>query len=143
MRLLVLLCFFALFASLARANELSGRYHMEIQIGDRPFVDILRLDGPLPIPHNFRALSGSLTVADVFTSPLQGTSHCSLWVARCALHFEITAVENGQSFRVLYQAELANYFDVMVGAHPAVLTGKATLENGELLGNFTAAQQLP
>jgi hypothetical protein len=118
---------------------------MEIKIGEREFTDILILKGErnLPVFQQSGPVLGSLEVPGVFIADLTGRYSCSgPWGGICKLNFRILARENGQEFKVNYQAKLANYYDVYTGA-AAILNGSATLENGDLLGNFIATQQLP
>ncbi len=125
-------------------HDLSGRYLMKMTIGSRVFDDLLDLEGPYgPLPaHGTTQLYGALTVPNAFYSPITGQISCDLWVAMCRLNFEITAHENGQAFRVFYKAQLLgpNYINFLQGK-PALLTGSATLENGDALGSFEALQQ--
>lgn len=127
------------------AGGLAGTYKMAIKIGARDFTDILVIKGErdLPVRMHSIPITGTLEVPGVFVADLTGNSFCSgPWNSMCQLTFAIVARENGQEFIVNYEASLANYYGALSGA-PAILEGKATLENGELLGNFTATQQLP
>lgn len=127
------------------AGGLAGTYQMEIKIGERQFTDILVLKGErnLPIFQQAGPVYGSLEVPGVFVADLTGKYSCSgPWGGICKLNFTILARENGQEFIVNYEASLANYYGALSGA-PAILEGTAKLENGELLGNFTAIQQRP
>jgi len=130
----------------AKANlpgDLAGTYHMEIKISERDFTDILVLKGRLPVRSHNASLAGTLEVPGVFLADLAGKSYCSgPWGGVCQLSFAIVARENGQEFKVNYQATVANYYEAFSGA-PVILEGSATLENGDLLGNFTATQQRP
>ncbi len=130
----------------AKANlpgDLAGTYHMEIRIAERDFTDILVLRGSLPVRSHNSLITGTLEVPGIFLADLSGKSFCSgPWGGVCQLSFAIVARENGQEFRVNYQATVANYYEAYSGA-AAILEGRATLENGDLLGNFTATQQLP
>lgn len=130
----------------ARANppgDLAGTYHMEIKIGERDFTDILVLQGRIPVRPHSAPLTGTLEVPGVFRADLTGNSFCSgPWSGFCQLSFAIVARENGQEFTVNYHATVANYFAAYTGG-AVILEGSATIENGELLGNFTATQQRP
>lgn len=129
----------------AWAGGLAGTYQMAIRIGEHDFVDILVLKGDrgLPVRMHSIPITGTLEVPGVFVADLRGNSFCSgPWTSMCKLSFAILARENGQEFIVNYEASLANYYGALSGA-PAILEGSATLENGDLLGNFTATQQLP
>ncbi len=121
-----------LFASTALA-ALDGTYLMKLKIGEKIFDDILVLEGVNgPIDYYSRGpLKGSVTVSNAFSVPLAGNVSCSVWIGICNLDFEITAVENGNSFKVFYSGEytLAQSF-----------TGSAHLENGDLLGTFEATR---
>ena len=135
----------SLFLGLAMnaAVSLSGKYVMEIDINGKVFEDNLEMQG-VKIPMSlFGAgkIKGTLTVPDIFSSPLTGTYACSMWVNKCRVNFEILAVENGKEYKVYYDAalEARDFIEVMNG-HPAILTGKARLENGSLLGTFKAVQ---
>ena len=133
------------FSAKAAGGNLAGTYRMEIRIGERDFTDILVIKGDreLAVSGHSGPITGTLEVPGVFIAALEGGSFClGAWVAKCRLEFAIVARENGEDFKVHYRAQLANYFEAYGGA-AAILKGHATLENGALLGNFTATQQRP
>lgn len=122
------------------ADLLTGRYNMVIKIGDKVFHDELILSGTgSTYIFGYKGpLSGSLTVPGVFSSPLTGRASCSAWSLSCNISFEIVAVENGQSFKVLYAATIGKETDNIGDTVTPFLVGTATLENGKFLGNFFA-----
>lgn len=135
-------------ATLAKANEpvLDGKYRMELKIGDRVFVDQMDLQGqgkPLLLRAFDGTIAGTITVPGVFTSDLNGQGQCSESSSSCELNFVINAHEGGRDYKVLYHAELTreNYLRALSGKHQPVLTGTASLEDGQPLGPFVAIKQ--
>jgi hypothetical protein len=116
---------------------LEGTYNMQLSIGDKVFNDEMVLSSPTggPLDTNFGGpISGQITVPGAFTSPLEGTLICHPWNGICGFQFSIVANENGQSYRVYYKGNY-DFF-----SNPAI-TGTASLENNQLLGNFTAKRK--
>ena len=111
----------------APIEKLNGSYDVQTQIGDRLFHDQLQL---VVSPEG--GLSGTLTVTGVFSAEVSGAIQTENESA--VLYFSILAHENNQDFKVNYRAEVTT-------TEPVVLTGQARLENGDLLGNFTAYQK--
>lgn len=142
--LLLLIPSFAPAQSLAsKAADLAGIYEMALVIGEKTFHDTLIIEStqPMPIDTYSGELQGSITVPNVFSAPLQGNANCLLFrLSKCTLNFEILADENGHQFKVFYKAELKgyNYYDSLFNGGAPILIGEAALENGELLGRFTA-----
>lgn len=128
------------------APTLNGRYTMEIQIDEKKFADQLELAGIDSSIHlqNFNGkISGLVTVPGMFSASLTGSAICSSTNSACRLHFEIVASENGQQFKVRYEAELTgtNYQDALSKGKLPLLRGIAYLENGQVLGAFSARMQ--
>lgn len=118
-------------------NATDTVYDMHIRIGNTDFQDVLLLRGASSNIITYRGpLRGSITVPGVFTSELSGRAHCHPWNGVCALSFEIMARENGREFLVRYRASMSSSSD-------SEITGSAYLEDGSLLGNFTAIKRTP
>lgn len=136
MKKLALTALLAVLPFQARAGGLfSGTYDMKIQIGEREFHDVLVLESDSGHVHPIAyagKLTGTVTVPGVFSSPLTGSVRCHPWSAMCVLNFEIIARENGREFKVRYQGA--------AGYEERDFTGRAFLENGEVLGDFTATR---
>lgn len=129
MRKIMLLCFMLItHRAYAFPDGGAATYDVKLQIGNTLHHDILVLNSGSGLRG---PLSGTFTVPGVFTSDLSGSFHCHPWNGFCLLHFEIIARENGQEFKVRFQAS-APIFE------QGELTGEAHLENGQLLGTFTA-----
>lgn len=132
MRKIMLLCFMLL-APNAHAFPAAEAttYDVKLRIGDTLHHDVLVLKGG----PGFRGpLSGTFTVPGVFTSDLTGTFHCHPWNGYCQLQFEIIAREHGSEFKVLFRASTPMFEE-------QELTGEAHLEDGTLLGSFTATRR--
>ena len=130
----------------ASGPALDGKYLMELKIGDRIFIDHLDLQGMEGAIHlrTFNGgIAGAITVPGIFTAPLSGQANCSESSSSCELNFVINAYEGGKYYKVFYQAELTNenYLRALSGKFPPVLTGTASLEDGQLLGPFEAIKQ--
>jgi len=111
--------------------HLVGRYDMEIKIGEKVFHDILDIQSLSETDIQKGSFKGTLTVPGVFTADLEKTSYFIMfWAGIVRINFEIVAKENDKEFRVKYSAEKNNNGDVLIG--------NATLEDGSLLGTFTA-----
>lgn len=126
---------------------LDGTYDVDMKIGDRHIQDRMVLygvNGPIRINFFDGEIGGVIIVPEVFSAPIQGSGYCSLWASRCVFKFEITARENGKEFRVFYEATLTeNLFNLALGNSQSVtLAGVAKLENGEVLGTYTAMKRL-
>jgi hypothetical protein len=138
------------FVSAAHAQEdqfnLDGKYAVELKIGDRTYLDQMELKGqdrPIQMTFFRGPIIGTMTVPGAFSSPISGEGYCSAWMASCQLDFDIEAHEQGQMYKVHYRAEtqMDNYLNVSSQTTFPILTGTATLENGELLGTFVATKQ--
>ena len=135
-------------ATQAKATEpvLDGHYRMDLKIGDRVFVDQLDLRGegqPLSLRSFVGPIAGLVTVPGIFSSALTGQGQCSEKTSSCTFDFVIVAHEGGQDYKVLYHAELTpeNYLKALSGKNPPVLSGAASLEDGQVLGPFEAIKQ--
>lgn len=146
--LTITIALFAIAVTHVKASEqyLDGKYLMELKIGDRVFIDHMDLQGqgqPLLLRVFNGAITGTVTVPGIFTSDLKGQGHCSESSASCELNFVIIAHEHGRDYKVFYHAELTkeNYLRALSGKSPPVLTGTASLEDGQHLGPFKAIKQ--
>ena len=129
-------------------TQLNGSYEMEIEIGSRTFIDKLQLagvDGPIGLKEFSGKVTGEITVPGLFTAPLTGTAKCSSETTSCQIKFEITATEGGQQFLVRYEAEISgqDYQNAVSGNELPQLRGTAFLEDGRVLGNFSAKMKRP
>jgi hypothetical protein len=127
------------------AALLDGLYQMDLTVGDHLFKDFLLLKGankPLSLQAFDGPITGTVTVPGVFTSDLKGHAKCSEKTSTCHLHFVVVAHEGGRDFKVFYRAEVTrkNYLKAISNNQPAILTGTATLENGQPLGPFVATR---
>lgn len=134
----------------ARASEpakLDGAYIMKLKIGDKIFEDQLRIksekEGDVISVNSYNGgITGELTVPGMFTSAVIGKAICVKFESQCKLNFEITANENGQSYKVFYEASVAghDYHLIRHGRVKPHFSGQATLEDGRVLGPFVAEQ---
>lgn len=134
----------------ARASEpakFDGAYLMKLKIGDRIFEDQLTIkaeneEAVISVNSYNGSIAGELIVPGTFTSPVIGQAVCVKFESQCKLKFEITANENGQSYKVFYEASVAGH-DYHLIRHSCVkphFSGQATLEDGSVLGTFLAEQ---
>jgi hypothetical protein len=123
------------FKAFADFNFHAGHYEMQLKVGEKVFHDLVDIKVEADSDFRKSKLSGVLTVPGVFTSPLTGSSQYIPWNFAHYFSFEITAVENGQSYKVFYTGELKD--DFMVNT-PKTMTGEARLEDKSLLGTFIA-----
>ena len=127
--------FILLLSHLARAQNFEshdGIYDMHIKIGERIFIDEVELHTRRM---NFmRAeLTGFVSVAGAFKAELTGTIQ-QLCGGTEVFSFSIVAHENGQDFKVKYDG----FFEFDNGT---TMQGSAFLEDGKLLGEFTAVKR--
>lgn len=125
---------------------LDGHYSMKLKVGDKIFDDEMEFRGadrPIRLRDGGGRVQGSITVPGVFTSPLEGHGFCSTWGSQCHLIFTIVAREQGQTYKVRYEAllEIDNYLKVLNQGHQPILTGSAYFENGQVLGTFEAIRK--
>ncbi len=130
----------------ATDHGLDGNYEVHLKVGDRIFLDQMEIkgkDGEIKLQSFHGSITGTMTVPGNFTSPLSGEGHCSEKDSLCELDFDIDAHEQGQAYKVHYQAKIqgAHYQKVVADEATPVLTGTATLEDGQLLGTFEATRQ--
>ena len=128
--------FFILLGHLARANDfnfIDGTYDMPIKIGETDFIDVVELKTS-KINYYQAQLTGTLTVPNAFTADLDGEVRLTLWARLYTFNFTITARENGQEFKVKYVGEF-------ISDDQTRMEGSAYLEDGKLLGHFTAVNR--
>lgn len=126
---------------------LDGAYVMKLKIGDKIFEDQLSIKAEQPertidVTSYNGGLIGELTVPGMFTSPVNGKAICLNFESLCKLNFEITANENGQSYKVFYEGSVTgrDYHLIRHGRIKPHFSGQATLEDGRVLGAFVAEQ---
>lgn len=130
----------------AEGPVLDGKYLMELKIGDRVFIDHMDLqgqEGSIHLQAFNGGITGTITVPGIFTAHLNGQGNCSESSSSCELNFVINAHEGGKYYKVFYHAKLTNedYLRALSRKAPPVLTGTASLEDGQLLGPFEAIKQ--
>lgn len=123
-----------------------GDYRVELTIGDKVFIDEMTLKGkekPMDLGEFQGEFVGIMIVPGAFTSPITGSGYCTSRDQLCALNFSIVANENGQSYKVNYTAKVdaQNYKKYQSDTGPLIITGTATLEDGSVLGEYTATKQ--
>jgi len=140
MKLKHLLTLTLLMAASAHADRgvLNGKYSIKATFGDQVFMDEMVLKGVDQVIDKYffdGRIEGSLTVPDIFSSPLIGSAKCFPFGSFCNLKFVIIAFEKGRYYNVFYNAQLTveNYFK-----EPLVLTGTVSVEDGKTLGTFEA-----
>ncbi|QDK37560.1 hypothetical protein [Bdellovibrio sp. NC01] len=142
---LFLTILFSSLAAHAADGILDGHYAVEMQIGQRLFHDEMNLQGASPIAlRNFTgAISGNIVVPGVFESPLEGQAVCSEANLSCELEFTILVNEGGEPYKVRYVAEIhgEDYIRAATLKAEPVLRGSAYLEDGKLMGTFTATRK--
>ncbi|WP_374035155.1 hypothetical protein ACES2I_04975 [Bdellovibrio bacteriovorus] len=123
-----------------------GDYRVELTIGDKVFIDQMTLQGkdkPMALQEFQGEFVGTMIVPGSFTSPITGSGYCTYEGPQCDLNFSIVANENGQSYKVNYTAKVdaQNYKKYQSDIGPLIITGIATLEDGSVLGEYTATKQ--
>lgn len=140
----------SLFASTSLAQTpnavaLDGDYKVELTIGDKVFIDHMTLkgkDSPIEITKFQGDITGSMTVPGMFTSPLEGSGYCTKRGFVCRMDFAIEANENGQKYKVKYSLNMGQLnFRKAFRGEGVVFNGSAYLEDGKLLGHYTATKQ--
>ncbi|MEZ0393407.1 MAG: hypothetical protein ACAH59_14400, partial [Pseudobdellovibrionaceae bacterium] len=88
-------------------------------------------------------IEGSIEVPNTFTSPLDGNAFCSYRDSSCHFSFDIVAHENGQDYTVHYDGRILreDYAKIKMGLQDSTIKGQATLENGQILGEFVAIKK--
>ncbi|MDB5098609.1 MAG: hypothetical protein JWM80_3030 [Cyanobacteria bacterium RYN_339] len=116
------LTYLALAPAALAAPDLAGDWVMHIYVGNRLFEDRVHVERDAQ-----GAYTGTVTVPDRFTSPLEKVT-----VTADVASFEIVGHERGEAFRVKY--------DGRWDAQGTIFVGIATLpeEKGDLLGGFVA-----
>lgn len=136
MKIAIITVFFIfLLSRLAHADQFSvldGVYDMHIKISDQAFVDELDLK-TYSTDFATAGLSGFVTVPERFKAELTGTARFLKSSGAYYVNFTIVAHENGRDFKVVYRCQLAN--------GSSDLQGSAYLEDGSLLGDFTAVKR--
>ena len=98
-----------------------GTYNLEVQIGDRTFIDVLSLKS---VSQNGEVV-GTFEVPRVFKSPFRGK------ISGKQIVGEFTAQEGGQSFKVVLEASLNK---------PCLLKGEL-LQEGIPFGVFSGKKE--
>jgi hypothetical protein len=144
--LIVCLVTMAAFTVNAESVILDGTYEVLMQIGDTLYHDEMVLQGasgPINPVDFYGDLKGQITVPNAFTAPLIGNGFCTPWVGHCNFKFEIVAHEGNQDYKVFYEAQIKprDYGKIVRGEMNPQMSGTAKLENGEVLGTFTAIKK--
>lgn len=129
------------------ALTVDGNYKMKLKIGDKFYDDVMELHGKdfeISAMKYQGKLKGSITVPNVFKADLEGFGDCSYEALVCKFNFEIMARENGDEYKVIYQATLSglDYKNFVRGATKSVrLTGTAATADGIVFGTFEAIRE--